>query len=363
MEKANVEGIAQPGKAVDAFLAEVKNNYKGLPLNGLFELSTEESSEEAIRTALMSDWDILMDEIREILAHRLEAYGILCIKVTTDAAEGLVTARISEEVGPIEQFVGNALKVEFLEAPSYREVMPLLVQIDALTKENNWVRIDSSLLGLESTETDDFLAELSGDPNASGGKDLEIQIAEFRAERPFSGLFDVEVPLNPENCVVGYASAQNRPQIDAVLQKVPDSLMGDLELIWMSKANVDMMDMEGKELYELVAVDRGPKWGLGNASIESAYVDQTNYGGVAIFFQFNEKGSEIWAEMTQANTGKCIAMVGPTGVYSAPRVSGAITGGRSQIDGNFTVEEAEELAQQLDKPMLPVTLKLLGAQH
>ena len=63
--------------------------------------------------------------------------------------------------------------------------------------------------------------------------------------------------------------------------------------------------------------------------------------------EMNSEGAKQWARVTQNNLGKPVAIVLDDAVYSAPRINSVIEGGRSQITGNFSVDDAKDLANVL----------------
>jgi len=73
----------------------------------------------------------------------------------------------------------------------------------------------------------------------------------------------------------------------------------------------------------------------------------------------NAEGSKTWARMTKDNIGKSIAIVLDGYVYSAPTVNAEIAGGSSQITGNFTVEEAKDLANTLKSGKMPAPARIV----
>ena len=72
----------------------------------------------------------------------------------------------------------------------------------------------------------------------------------------------------------------------------------------------------------------------------------------------NEEGARKWARITKDNVGRAIAIVLDGVVYSAPNVNDEITGGRSQISGHFTVEEAGDLANVLNSGKMDATVSI-----
>lgn len=89
--------------------------------------------------------------------------------------------------------------------------------------------------------------------------------------------------------------------------------------------------------------------------------DQTT-SKVEVKMNMNTNGSKVWAKMTEENIGKPIAIVLDNVVYSAPNVISKIDGGNSSISGNFTTEEAQDLANILKSGKLPAPAKIVQEQ-
>ena len=82
-----------------------------------------------------------------------------------------------------------------------------------------------------------------------------------------------------------------------------------------------------------------------------------NENGVSM--TMNSEGARAWKNITHDNVGKCVAIVLDDQVYSAPRVNGEIPGGRSEISGDFTLEESKDLANVLKSGKLPAPAKIV----
>jgi len=83
----------------------------------------------------------------------------------------------------------------------------------------------------------------------------------------------------------------------------------------------------------------------------------------AVSLQFNDEGAKIFAELTEKNVGKSLAIYIDNQLISAPRVQEKISGGKAQITGQFTVDYARELARNLNAGALPVPIKLISQQN
>jgi preprotein translocase subunit SecD len=93
--------------------------------------------------------------------------------------------------------------------------------------------------------------------------------------------------------------------------------------------------------------------------LTSVNVGADQSGNPAIDFSLSSEGTKIFADHTAANVGKTLAIVLDKVVISAPRIDGAIPGGRGTITGNFTAESANALAVQLRYGSLPIPLKVV----
>ncbi|MDI9364676.1 MAG: protein translocase subunit SecDF [Flavobacterium sp.] len=113
-------------------------------------------------------------------------------------------------------------------------------------------------------------------------------------------------------------------------------------------------------LYAIKTLDNG------QAELEGEHVKEAlqdyDEGKVSIKMNMDKVGTNIWAKMTGKNVGKPIAIVLDNFVYSAPNVNEAITGGNSSISGNYTVKEAQELADILKSGKLTATAKIVQDQ-
>jgi len=88
---------------------------------------------------------------------------------------------------------------------------------------------------------------------------------------------------------------------------------------------------------------------------------QTTYNPL-VSLQFNEEGAKIFEEITSRNVGKLLAIYIDGLPISAPVVQEVIAGGKAQISGKFTVDEAKALSRNLNAGALPVPIKLVSQQ-
>ena len=115
--------------------------------------------------------------------------------------------------------------------------------------------------------------------------------------------------------------------------------------------------------FELIAIkvtNRDARAPLAGDVITDARADFGQGSAYAnVSMSMNAEGAKTWARMTKDNIGKCIAIVLDGYVYSYPRVNSEISGGQSSITGNFTVEEAKDLANTLKSGKMPAPARIV----
>ena len=160
--------------------------------------------------------------------------------------------------------------------------------------------------------------------------------------------------------VIGYAHSKDTIQINNYfkIKQVREILPRDLGLRWSVKA----MDKKG-EIFQLIAIkisNRDGRAPLGGDVITDARADFSQTSAYAnVSMTMNAEGTKTWARMTKDNIGKSIAIALDGYIYSFPTVNTEITGGSSQITGNFTVEEAKDLANTLKSGKMPAPARIV----
>ncbi|HNU70956.1 MAG TPA: protein translocase subunit SecD [Thermodesulfobacteriota bacterium] len=90
-----------------------------------------------------------------------------------------------------------------------------------------------------------------------------------------------------------------------------------------------------------------------------ARIDSSQFNEPYVSIRFNSKGAKVFARVTKENVGKRLAIVLDNSIYSAPMIREEIPGGRAQIEGSFTLNEANDLAIVLRAGSLPAPIKVL----
>ena len=207
----------------------------------------------------------------------------------------------------------------------------------------------------ETADTNALLSALNDEKES----DVESSMSDFAKDHPLFNENMLMPNINEQGGllsgpVVGYARAKSRDEITRLINIAFDKKVLDsrtVKFLWSAKPIKD-----GSDVYQLFAIRINTRDGsalLDGGVITDARQDFSNAGGNEISMTMNNEGAREWKRITGENVGKCIAIVLDDLVYSAPVVNGEIAGGRSSITGDFTLEEAKDLANILKSGKLP----------
>ena len=98
---------------------------------------------------------------------------------------------------------------------------------------------------------------------------------------------------------------------------------------------------------------------IDGSMVKNAQAAQGENNQIVVAFELNDEGARLFADATAANIGKPISILLDGETISAPTVNSVIAGGRGEITGNFTTEEAQTLASLIMSGALPLELEQL----
>lgn len=217
---------------------------------------------------------------------------------------------------------------------------------------------------------DDNLASDSGDIELS--EDSLAQLREDYAENnPLFSILRPAIYQDPDDQkyyagkgpTVGYASVFDTADINALIERkdFKQNFPRRTKFLWAAKP----YDEDGKflQLYAINVTDKDEKAPLEGDVITDARVQSDALGNPEIGMSMNSEGAKVWkaitAEAASQTPSGSIAIVLDNKVYSAPRVENEIAGGSSSIMGQFTLQEAEDLANVLKAGKLPAPARII----
>ncbi len=192
----------------------------------------------------------------------------------------------------------------------------------------------------------------------------EVEVVKEENLHPFSSLLVAEYPFKDregktQTCRVGghvFAAAAKKENIELInryleLESVREALYGILNgegmLAWSYK---NTMENSRGGVYLLYALqgNGGLFPAMDGSGIVEAKAVEGMFGGFEVSITMNRDAAVEWANLTEKNIGKPLAIVMDNVVYSAPNVNDRIEGGKSTISGAFTKSEAEAFARALN---------------
>ena len=355
---------------ITLFIKEYKNQKPDGTLAEIFATQqlkdkvNTKSTDAEVEAVVRAEVDAAIANSFNVLRTRIDRFGVAQPNIQElEGNMGRIMVELPgvKEPERVRKLLQGSANLEFWETYTATEVAPFLAAADAKLRdiiaiENPEVAETPAKEDTEEvTEEEDVdLSTLTGN-NAENAADAAA-IAKAKKENPLLSV--LQVMQNP-GCVVGYAHSRDMKQINEYLarEEVKAMLPRDLKLMWGVKA----IDEDGKifELYAIKSTQRNGRAPLEGDVIVSATDDYDNNGRPSVSMTMNSDGARRWAQLTKQNIGKPIAIALDGYIYSAPNVQNEITGGQSQITGQFSQEDTKDLANVLKSGKMPAPAKIV----
>jgi len=403
LDKANEFQRNSQEDYVASFVRAFKEVNPNQPLNRPFAIRANagkigsSTSDDEVVKYLNDQAKDAIDRSLIVLHNRIDKFGVVSPNIRRQQGTGRILIELAGVSNPerVRKLLQTAARLEFWETYEAGEIMQTLVTVDeklrGISKKENKDKkettTDSASLvtgAADSTATaattdtnaSDLLSSGNKDTAAKAnvakgkdGKSKEIGLFTYLAPAVFQGQGGTQVMPGP---VVGSALPKDTARLNAMLASdlVKMSLPRDLKLLWTVKGeDRDMQDGSKMKFLNLIAV-RNTVNGeppLEGSVITDAFTDISQSGrGYEVNMSMDSRGARKWADLTTRNAprskedrGRSIAIVLDNYVYSYPSVNTPITGGRSNITGNFTVDEANDLSNVLKSGKLPAPAKII----
>ena len=364
------EAAKQSVTSQDDFITLFINEYKKqAPQGTLAELFATQQLKDKVNTrstdsevekVLREEVQAAIDNSYNVLRTRIDRFGVAQPNIQT--LEGMM-GRIMVELPGIKEpervrkLLQGSANLEFWETYNSTEIVPLLGSVDNKLREVLTIASGEEAAPAEKaavSATDSLAAALKGEAANS-----EAALAQLKKEHPLASV--LQFATGGYGCVVGYANYKDTAEVNKLLamKEAQTLLPKELRLKWGVKA-ADF-DTSGQifELYAIKSTERNGKAPLEGDVVTDARDEFDNFGKPSVSMSMNTDGARRWATLTKNNIGKAIAIVLDGYVYSAPNVNGEITGGNSQITGNFTPEVTKDLANVLKSGKMPAPARIV----
>ncbi len=334
------------------------------------------SSDQEVIAVLRQEVDDAINNAFNILRTRIDRFGVT--QPNIQLLQGK-TGRILIELPGVkdERRVRNLLqrtaKLEFYETYTNKEIFPILVEADKRLKDllaAKKINLSTDTTGLPSLTSDTTTSLLDQAEQQNDTSQQAQTMEQFAQEHPLFALLKPYVDENgnlirPEDAAVGYALKKDIKKINEYLSlpEIKALFPRDLKFAWTAKPA--FWD-KSQKVYELIALKTtrdGNAQLTGDVIVDARHEYNQLKGSAEVTMIMNAQGAQTWAKLTRANIGRQIAIVLDGMVYSYPTVQSEIKGGVSQITGNFTISEAQDLANVLKSGKLPVEVRIAELNH
>lgn len=356
LQKALASARAEKQTSETDFITLFANNYikqnGSGKLSGLFAGPGKDikisDNDNAVINKIKTVAKGAINQTYKILVKRIDKFGVAQPNINLDENKGVINVELAGIKDPerVRKVLQSSANLQFWEVYRLDELDQALVNADK--------NLQNYLNGISAGDTtalkDTALAAKNANPLLRVINPIQPQ-ADANG-RPF---------YSPN---IGVVALQDTGLFNTYINNdvVKNALPSNVKFVFGLEEKAAKGNTRLLPLYILKTIPGSEKAPLEGDGVEEARQDYDQYGKPAIKMQMTGTGSKTWARMTTKNVGRPIAIVLDDIVYSAPNVNGPIEGGSSEISGNFTVEEAQDLANILKSGKLDAPAKIVAEQ-
>jgi len=330
------------------------------------------SSNEDVLKVIRTQTNAAIDNSFQILRTRIDRFGVAQPNIQQLQTKGRILIELPGVKDPkrVRKLLQGTANLEFWETVENSEVQPYLVEankrlreIKELAKSGVAVKDTTKLVSAKDSlkaKANDLLNEIKKQGKESmAGSTSE----EYAKNYPLFAVLQPNVSRDNQlvrGPVVGIAHSKDTATVSEYL-KMPQ-IKSIFPRTVLFRWNAQPTEKEGNYFYliALKVTNRDGRPPLsGNVVVDARQDFAQNRAESIVDMNMNNEGSKIWQRMTRENIGRSVAVVLDNYVQSYPTVQSEISGGRTEISGHFTVEEAKDLANMLKSGAMPASATIV----
>lgn len=378
MEEAIKEEETSQSDFISLFIKHYRQNALGHRLAEVFatqqlkgKVSTQ-STDAEVERALRAEVQTAIENSYIVVRNRIDKFGVVQPNIQKlEGQEGRIMVEMPgiREPERIRKLLQGSANLEFWETFNSEEVTPYLAQLDQIVanggeQADTTAVKDTAVVAQETAKATTAKPKFQINKDASAAETAAAQ-ADAQTEQAHKLhplLSRLQTTPQGSLSIVGYAHVRDTAAIDKIIysEAAKRVLPSDLKLMWSAKPTDGLSAKNIFELHALKVTQSNGRAPLEGDVITDAR-DEFNSvtGRPTVNMEMNSDGARRWASLTKANVGRAIAIVLDGSVYSAPRVNGEISGGSSEISGNFTIEDTKDLANTLKSGRMPAPARIV----
>jgi SecD/SecF fusion protein len=344
------------------------------------------SSNEEVLKIIRQEADKAINNAFEVIRTRIDHFGVVQPRVQRLENTGRILVELPgvREPERVRKLLQGTASLEFWETYENKEIYPYLLQANQKIKEIEEAKKkiqdeatqktktktlkDNKVVKEEKSEKETSLIEKIAADTTKKADSTEKSVDQWMKEYPLFAL--LRPHTNSQGALldgseIGFAHYRDSAKINEYLNmpQVRSLFPRDVKFLWEVKGIKDPRTGKFSDFIYLHAIKVTSRDGRppldGSVVVNARAGYSQNKSNSEVDMAMNTEGAKIWAKLTKDNINRRIAIVLDNYVYSAPVVNSEIRGGRSQITGSFTPNEAKDLANVLESGKLPAPAKIV----
>ncbi len=358
------------------YLTLFEQSFKELNSNNISRLSKifgnkdlrdkipSDATDKEVMRIIRIEAEGAVDRAFTVLRARIDKFGVAQPSIQKAERTGRIIVELPgvKDVVRVKKLLQSAAVLEFWETHNNIDVINFFQEANiVLSDKNNAPNQDANP---DSDNVDEELGDLiipDIDNISDSGSNVNTLFDLLAPQVAQDASGNIQIVPGP---VVGSALIKDTSKVNNflndrdVLSLIPSDLR-NIKFLWEAKP-AD----EKQERLRLIAINsnREDKAKLSGDVIVDANQDIDQFGNPQINMRMNRTGARLWQKITRENIGNSVAVVLDDHVYSFPVVNSEISGGSSVISGNFTLDEAQDLANILKAGKLPAPARIIQSE-
>jgi SecD/SecF fusion protein len=341
---------------------EIDPNARLASVFGTVELKDKinfNTTNAEVEKVLSKEIDGAIDNAFNILRNRIDRFGVIQPNISHLSQKGRILVELPgvKDQKRVRALLQGTANLEFWETYENSEIIGYLMQVNSYLSSI----VPTVTQAADTTKTgktgEKSLIELVGKDttNTEAGSDREV----FNKKYPLFAYLTPNVAQNQQPIpgdVIGYCNAKDTAKVNKIMKlpQVRSLLPRELILRWSQAPYENDKTKSVYSLHALKITTRDGRAPLDGTAVTSARPSTGATGSrITVDMSMTPDGAKKWSQITGDNVGRCVAVVLDNYVRSDPRVQQQITGGNTEISGNFTIEEATDLANILKSGKMP----------
>jgi SecD/SecF fusion protein len=346
------------------FYQAYQETAPGVPLARIFANSVNKdrkidlnSPDSRVLSAINKEEEDAIGRSFDILRKRVDKFGVNQPNIQRVKGTGRIQVELPGVDNPdrVRKLLQGQAKLEFYEVWGQNEVVPFLGQLDQILTAKQKAGSPVAAAKADSAtaakgDTTSLAAQLAKKTPAAKAK---TDSAATQKGGVLASLLTMPGALG--------VNLTDTARMNVVLrsEEARSVLPANMALLYTNKP----VTANGQQFLRIVAVKKDRTGAvaapISGEVVSDARQDFDQGGRPEVSMSMTPTGSRKWAKMTGANIGKQVAVVLDDVVYSDPVVQSEITGGNTSISGNFSIDEAQDLAQVLKAGKLPAPTRIV----